>query len=156
VAFQLQHAGFEIVLESDGRDVEARLAENPCDILILDLGLPDEDGLVLARKAREKRLDLGIIMLTARGSLEARIEGLEGGADIYLVKPVDMRELLAALHSLERRLGFGNNKNAAAEFWQLDRLTQTLTTPSGCTIEITAKESALLAHLAKEPGQGHR
>ena len=148
VAFQLKHAGFEIILESDGQDIEARLAENPCDILILDLGLPAEDGLVIAHKARENHPSLGIIMLTARGSLEARIEGLKGGADIYLVKPVDMRELVAALHSLERRLG-GDGNHTLLKFWQLDRLTQTLTTPSGSTIELTVRETALIAQLAE-------
>lgn len=148
VAFQLEHAGFEIALASDGRDVETLLSSHPCDIVILDLGLPGIDGLTIARALRHRFPEIGLAMLTARGSLDARIEGLERGADIYLVKPVDMRELVAALRSIERRLAI-KAVSGSAECWWLDRLTQTLTTPSGKSIALSRRETALLALLAE-------
>ena len=80
VAFHLQRNGFEIALENDGTSIDTQLAACPCDLLVLDLGLPVEDGLVIARRLRQQQPGLGIVMLTARGSLDDRLAGLEEGA----------------------------------------------------------------------------
>jgi two-component system OmpR family response regulator len=145
VAFHLRRVGFEIALESDGVGIDAQLADSPCDLLVLDLGLPVEDGLVIARRLRRRQPGLGIIMLTARGSLDDRLSGLEEGADAYLVKPVDMRELVGTLHSVQRRL------TAAAppsEAWSLNPATLSIGSPSGELVALTATEMDLLKCLA--------
>ena len=145
VAFHLRRNGFEIALENDGTGIDAQLAACPCDLLVLDLGLPVEDGLVIARRLRQQKAGLGIVMLTARGSLDDRLAGLEEGADAYLVKPIDMRELVATLHSVQRRL------TAAAppsEAWSLIPDTLSICSPAGETIALTATEMDLLKCLA--------
>lgn len=145
VAFHLRRAGFEIVLESDGTDLAARLAATPCDLLVLDLGLPTEDGLMIARRLRRHCPGLGIVMLTARGRLDDRLAGLEEGADAYLVKPVNMLELVAILHSVARRLTV---PSPPAGMWTLVTASLSLHAPDGTTFALTATELALLQCLA--------
>jgi DNA-binding response OmpR family regulator len=98
----LSAQGFHVATVSDGIEMEDYLARNPVNIVILDLMLPGEDGLSLARRLRE-RGDLPIIMLSARGEDVDRIVGLEVGADDYLAKPFNPRELLARVRALLRR-----------------------------------------------------
>ncbi len=151
VAFHLRRAGFDIALESDGSDIDAQLAEFPCNLLVLDLGLPVEDGLAIARRVRRQQPGLGIVMLTARGSLDDRLSGLEEGADAYLVKPVDMRELVATLHSVQRRLTV---EAAPTATWRLTPDTLSISPPAGEAIALTATEMDLLKRLvaaAPEP-----
>jgi DNA-binding response OmpR family regulator len=145
VAFHLKRNGFEIALESDGVGIDAQLAHCPCDLLVLDLGLPVEDGLLIARRLRRQQPGLGIAMLTARGSLDDRLSGLEGGADAYLVKPVDMRELAATLHSVQRRLIAAG---LPTEAWSLTPSTLSIGSPAGVAIPLTATEMDLLKCLA--------
>jgi DNA-binding response OmpR family regulator len=145
LAFHLRRAGFEIVLESDGVSIDAQLANCPCDLLVLDLGLPVEEGLVIARRLRQQRPALGIVMLTARGSLDDRLAGLEEGADAYLVKPVDMRELVGTLHSVRRRL---TATAPSSEVWLLNPNTMSIGSPSGDIVVLTATEMDLLKCLA--------
>ena len=112
---------------------------------MLDLGLPVEDGLVIAHRLRQQQPGLGIVILTARGSLDDRLAGLEEGADAYLVKPIDMRELVATLHSVRRR------QTAAAspsEAWSLTPDTLSIRSPAGDAIALTATEMDLLKCLA--------
>lgn len=151
VAFHLSRNGFEVVLESDGSNIDASLATLACDVVLLDLSLPTEDGLVIARRLRQQWPALGIVMLTARGSLEDRLSGLDKGADAYLVKPIDMRELLATLHTVWRRLQVAQ---PATEGWLLMPDTLTICSPSGEAVSLTATEMDLLkclAGLAPEP-----
>ena len=86
------------------RLADAALATSHFDVCILDLGLPDEDGMALMRRWRSSGRDLPILVLTARDALDHRVEGLLGGADDYLVKPFDLHELQARLHVLVRRI----------------------------------------------------
>lgn len=149
VAFHLRRSGFEIALESDGRNIDAQLAHCPCDLLVLDLGLPVEDGLTIARRLRQKQPSLGIVMLTARGSLHDRLSGLEQGADAYLVKPVDMRELLATLRSVQRRLLPGMLPGIQPDsVWTLLPTSLSLRAPDGAVIDLTTMEFQLLKCLA--------
>lgn len=78
---------------------------NECDMLILDLGLPDMDGLSLLKKIRQHNLRLPVLILTARDSIDDKVKGLDQGADDYLAKPFDVNELIARLRVIERRLG---------------------------------------------------
>lgn len=82
---------------------QALLQTATFDVMILDLGLPDEDGLVLLRRLREQGMTLPVLALTARDAISDRVAGLQAGADDYLVKPFDLRELSARLHAMLRR-----------------------------------------------------
>jgi len=82
---------------------EALLRTAAFDVLVLDLGLPDEDGIELLRRLRQHGLDLPVLVLTARDAVSDRVTGLHAGADDYLLKPFDLRELAARLHTLVRR-----------------------------------------------------
>ncbi len=83
--------------------VEAALSATHCDMVILDLGLPDDDGMSLLRRLRAGGMMLPVLVLTARDAVEDRVAGLRAGADDYLVKPFDLNELVARLHALLRR-----------------------------------------------------
>ena len=102
VSEYLGEAGFRVALAASGRSGLERLAREPFDALVLDLMLPDMDGLELCRQLRAKS-DTPVLMLTARGDAADRIVGLEIGADDYLPKPFEPRELLARLRAILRR-----------------------------------------------------
>lgn len=148
LVFHLRRAGFEIVLESDGHNVDQQVAQHPADLLILDLGLPDEDGLSIARRLRAQTPQLGIVILTARGALDDKLLGLEQGADAYLVKPVDFRELAAVLDSVQRRLTA--HAEAASPGWCYQPHTLTLIDPEGRHLSLTPNEAAVLAVLVQQ------
>ncbi|MCH8537939.1 MAG: response regulator transcription factor [Alkalimonas sp.] len=94
---------FSVDMAFDGRDGDFKISEYPYDLAIIDLGLPQMDGLSLIRKARKKDIKTPIIILTARGSWQEKVEGLDAGADDYLTKPFHMEELLARCNALIRR-----------------------------------------------------
>ena len=136
-----------------GAAMRAALAHGHYDVLILDLMLPGEDGLTLCRQLRAAS-DIYIIMLTARGELADRVMGLEMGADDYIIKPFDPRELVARIHTLLRR-GKSNSRRAdsgadsfgnlvAFEGWQLNRVARQLTTPGNMIVPLSAAEFRLL------------
>ena len=105
VAELLRSKGFEVEAAYDG-EAGAMYAElGVYDLLILDVMMPKLDGFAVARQVRAKRLGVPILMLTARSALEDRIAGLDAGADYYLTKPFDTRELLACVNALLRRQG---------------------------------------------------
>ena len=110
VADYLGAAGFRVTQAATARDGEQRLKRETFDALVLDLMLPDADGLELCRRVREMS-DLPILMLTARGDAMDRVVGLEIGADDYLPKPFEPRELLARLRAILRRKGGGKARD---------------------------------------------
>jgi DNA-binding NarL/FixJ family response regulator len=99
----LQQSGFPCRAAWSLATLEAAMAERPAQIVILDLNLGQEDGLDIARRLRDT-WGLGVIMMTTRGMVDQRLDGLAMGADAYLVKPVDMRELISVIRNLHRRL----------------------------------------------------
>ncbi|WP_084053751.1 response regulator transcription factor [Holophaga foetida] len=133
---------------SDGQSLDRLLTEGWGEILILDINLPGEDGFSIAERVRRHYPDLGIVMLTARDPLEDRIRGLEEGADLYFVKPVDLRELAAALRSLHRRLVPGRDAT-----WRLHADYSRLDTPSGLGIPLTDGELRVLVPLVERAGE---
>lgn len=148
LAFFLRREGFEIAFESDGRHIERTLTEHPCDLILLDLGLPDEDGLAIARRLRIQQPSLGIVMLTARSSLDDRITGMHEGADAYLVKPVEFRELIAVLKSVLRRLEVGAEiPEKKPSVWLLQPANLQLVSPDGSPIKLTGREIKLLGYM---------
>jgi two-component system response regulator PhoP len=130
----------------------------PADIVLIDLGLPGEDGLTALRHLRQNS-NLGIIVVTARGGTEHRIAGLEAGADHYFVKPVDPRELLAAIDTLWRRVGgkpISISPRAGDEepgrIWVLSRADGCLKLPDGRKLPLSQREYEYLACLMDNPG----
>ena len=111
VSEYLGEAGFHVAVAAAGRAGLERLAREPYDALVLDLMLPDMDGLEVCRQLRAKS-DIPVLMLTARGEAMDRVVGLEIGADDYLPKPFEPRELLARLRAILRRRGSGGPTNA--------------------------------------------
>lgn len=130
-----------------------QLESGTWDVLVLDLGLPDGDGLAAAQRVRERfGLKPGIVIVTARGHVEDRITGICAGADAYLVKPVNLRELKAVIDRLMVRLKNGENP-VQADTWKLDAATLRLHAPGGGAISLTGAEARLLACLFEKPGQ---
>jgi two-component system OmpR family response regulator len=101
----LQTEGFVVNHVNQGVLALNALATADQDMIILDLGLPDIDGLDVLKQLRNKKSKLPVIILTARDSIESKVQGLDYGADDYLVKPFEMQELMARLRVIERRLG---------------------------------------------------
>jgi two-component system OmpR family response regulator len=154
----LRKHGMRVDTAADGREMFAVLDAGRFDLLVLDLMLPGEDGLSLCRKIRMAG-DIPIIMLTALGEEADRIVGLEMGADDYLPKPFNPRELLARIRAVLRRSGEalspGQTKARAGVLtfngWQLDVGQRTLSAPDGVLVDLTAGELDLLAALAEHP-----
>ncbi|MGI9273485.1 MAG: response regulator transcription factor [Endozoicomonas sp.] len=151
--FLLKHAGYQVSSLAEASALYQYLETGPeTDILLLDLGLPDEDGLQVARKVQ--RPGLGIIMLTARGTLRERVEGLNTGADAYLVKPVDFSELVAVMNSVHRRLRPQTGETGIQPLQphlQLDPARRNLLLPGAPLLELTAAEGIVLDTLSDQP-----
>lgn len=139
LCFQLRHHQHDVLGLPDGSTLETALANFAPQLLLLDLGLPGEDGLSIAARMRQQHPQLGIVMLTARTQLHERLLGHDQGADHYLCKPVELAELLAVIASLSRRL-----PDQAAPPWQLRRADSSLLCPQGKTISLSHNESLLL------------
>jgi two-component system phosphate regulon response regulator OmpR len=157
--------GYEVTAVSSGAALRAALEEQLPDVVLLDVGLPGEDGLSLARYVRE-HFDVGIIMVSGAGETLDRIIGLEVGADDYVAKPFDPRELHARVKSVLRRYARGGAAAGEATGEQgaqarlvpfgvglldLDRCR--LTDREGCEIPITAMEFGLLKVFAERPNR---
>ena len=145
----LRGAGHQVV----GVDCAEELVEIAhtmhVDLVLIDLNLPGEDGISLARRIRQSQPEIGIIMMTARGKVSDKLLGYESGADIYLTKPTTMEELNAAIRALSRRL------KPAVQLTTTLKLDIHKLTLSGAQSEVnlTAQEASLLAALARAPGQ---
>src|SRR5436190_17699120 len=103
LAANLVHEGYSVDAAYDGQEGQDLAELTPYDLIILDILLPEKDGLQVCRDLRRRRIHTPILLLTARDSVDDRVQGLDGGADDYLVKPFAMRELLARLRALLRR-----------------------------------------------------
>ncbi|MFP3515065.1 response regulator [Pseudomonas sp. SIMBA_077] len=122
------------------------------DVMILDLGLPDEDGLKLLQQLRQQRFELPVLVLTARDSVTDRVDGLQAGADDYLLKPFDLRELAARLHTLLRRVA-GRSVNVI-EHGQLSYdPSSRITLLAGRPVDLSRREQALLQALLHNRGR---
>lgn len=156
----LSGEGYRVSTAQDGGGMRKAMAQSPVDLVILDLMLPGEDGLTLARSLRQES-SVGIIILTGRGETVDRIIGLEMGADDYLPKPFHLRELLARVKSVLRRAsGRGAEKPAAlprskAQFagWNLDLSSRELFSPAGREVRLTTGEFDLLAAFVNNANQ---
>ena len=156
----LSTQGYHVSTAANGTAMRRLLAEEDIDLLLLDLGLPGEDGLALMRSLREHSSG-PVIVVTGRGEPVDRIIGLEVGADDYITKPFDVRELGARVRSVLRRTIERSDKPApgdaadAVRFagWTLHLDARRLESPRGTTVELTTGEFELLAALVKSPGR---
>lgn len=133
----------------DGEDGLALLLQEPCDVCVLDRMLPALDGLTLLRRVRTAGIHTPVLLLTALGGIGDRVDGLEAGADDYLTKPFDMRELLARLRALQRRgSGVLQDETLRCGNVCLDVPQQTLKGPQG-SVTLSKKECELLEVLLR-------
>lgn len=146
----LRDYGFDVHAMRDAVALDALLAVTPVDIVVLDVGLPGEDGFALTQRLRAAS-GIGVVLLTGRGEVADRIRGLSEGADAYLAKPVVLGELAATLHSLARRLLIPPTLTVAAE-WQLDSDGWCLRTPKGASIALSRPEREVLRLLMATRG----
>ena len=149
VSRYLLKEGFRVSTAADGEEMQRVLDEGGVEVVLLDLILPGEDGLSLARKLRAQS-NVGIIMLTGKGEIVDRVVGLELGADDYVAKPFDNRELLARIRSLLRRLREVPRPPEAGQTarfsgWVLDLDSRELRTEEGREVRLTTAEFKLLA-----------
>ncbi len=151
--------GYTVTAAHDGTSMRRVMAQTPVDLVLLDLMLPGEDGLTLARTLRNES-SVGIIILTGRGETVDRIIGLEMGADDYLPKPFHLRELLARVKSVLRRASDrgtkpGTTGPVVAQFagWRLDLTTRELMSPKGSEVRLTTGEFDLLAAFVSNANQ---
>lgn len=177
--FMLQHYGHSVRGATCGEDLDRQIADARPDMVVLDVGLPGEDGFAIAECLHRLQPAPGVVMLTARASVEDRVQGLRFGADHYLVKPVDRRELLAVLDRVHLRVRGGDARAvveadpvasvrddanareqrdtarpaAAALSWALDGAQLRIASPLGETVELSAREHQLLLALVRAGGR---
>ena len=157
----LSGEGYRVSTAQDGAGMRKVMGQSPVDLVILDLMLPGEDGLTLARVLRQETPNVAIIILTGRGEIVDRIIGLEMGADDYLPKPFHLRELLARVKSVLRRASSRSVENqvasprSKAKFagWNLDLSSRELLSPSGKEVRLTTGEFDLLAAFVNNANQ---
>lgn len=151
--------GLDVRAADGGAALDALLAEAPADLVLLDVNMPGEDGISIAGRMRRRPERPGVLMLTAAGDEAHRLAGLSIGADDYLVKPFDLRELLARVRSVLRRLpqrAAGPEpkpREVAMGVCRLDLEGRRLIGPDGATVSISAMEYELLEAFARHPRQ---
>ena len=156
----LTDEGFRVSVAEDGETMRRRIAESAVDLVFLDLVLPGDDGLTLARHLRATS-DVPIIMLTGKGKMVDRVIGLEMGADDYIAKPFHLREVLARVRTVLRRsagrstrpaesvVDAGGGDRLRFEGWELDLGRRELVAPDGRQVSLTTAEFDLLAAFAR-------
>ena len=155
--------GYEVGAAADAAELDARLAEAPADVIVLDINMPGETGLEALARLRAQGLRAGVILLTAAGTLGDRLAGLGDGADDYVVKPFEPRELLARIRAVLRRLeapgataapaSAPRRARAAHRPPHFDTEARCLRGPDGAEIPLTAIEFDLLSVFARHPRQ---
>ena len=158
LADYLSRQGFAVREAEDAAKARADILVAAPDLVLLDIMMPGEDGLSLCRHLVEAK-NLPVILLTARGEATDRIVGLEIGADDYVVKPFEPRELVARIRSVLRRAGKNGGAEEAVDEqyhfdgWQLDPLKRRLTDPEGTVVPISSAEFRLLVAFLDHPRQ---
>jgi DNA-binding response OmpR family regulator len=148
----LREEGYAVDVEQTLAGADEAVAVNDYDVVVLDLGLPDGDGLDLCRTIRSAGLPARVLALTARGSLENKVAGLDAGADDYLAKPFDFEELAARVRALIRRPAGAGAPVLEAGDLRLDPAAHRVW-QAGVLIPLTAKEFGLLHFLMSRQGQ---
>jgi two-component system OmpR family response regulator len=162
LAGYLQSHGYRVTQLHSGKALMALMDSDIPALVLLDLGLPGEDGFVIARKLREQ-WRCGLVIVSGRGDAVDKVVGLEVGADDYVTKPFDMRELLARIHAVLRRMadtapapppaGAISTTRFLFARWQLDTVARSLTDPHGQDVPLTGGEFDLLCVFVQKPGR---
>ncbi|MEI8043489.1 MAG: response regulator transcription factor [Verrucomicrobiota bacterium] len=148
----LQAEGFAVDLCHNGDDGLTAARTTPFDAIVLDIMLPGRDGLSLLRQLRERRNTTPVLLLSARGEVNERVEGLNAGADDYLPKPFVIAELIARVRALGRRGGESKSPVLRLADLTLDTVTREARR-GGAAIELTTREYRLLEFLMRSPGR---
>jgi two-component system OmpR family response regulator len=153
----LQRFGMAVSVAASGAEMKRQLAAQAFDAVVLDLMLPDADGLQLCRWTQGEH-GVPVIMLTAQGDAASRVLGLESGADDYLGKPFEPRELVARLNAVLRRVQKGEQRaglqrTVSFEGWTFDRLLRQLVSPAQVVVPLSSAEYRLLSAFVDHPGR---
>lgn len=153
LAHDLTKAGYAVDTADNGIDAEFMGREEPYDLIVLDLGLPQRPGLEVLQNWRKAGSKVPVIILTARDAWHEKVDGFKAGADDYMAKPFHIEELMARMQAVIRR----HNDQAGGAFevagLMLDEERQTVTTSSGETFELTGTEFRLLRYFMLHPGK---
>lgn len=147
----LQGEGHAVDLVQDGAAAELALLHGPYDLAVLDLGLPRKDGFDVLKSLRRARIEVPVLIITARDAVADRIAGLDHGADDYLVKPFDLDEFLARARAVVRRRAGRVSPEITYGALTLDPVKRAVTWRGG-RVELSAREFAVLEALMREPG----
>lgn len=148
----LKEEKYIVDVTSDGEKALFLAEVNPYDLIILDIMLPDKDGIMVCKELRGKKIDVPILMLTAKDKLKDKVLGLDSGADDYLAKPFAFEELLARVRSLLRRRRINKSTVLKVADLELDQLTHKVRRASK-EVTLTSKEYALLEYLMLNANQ---
>jgi len=148
----LQKQGYSVNAVGTGKAAVHTVETNPPDLVILDLGLPDLDGLEVLRRIRSKQVDLPILLLTARSGIDDKVAGLDSGADDYLAKPFEMTELFARLRVMERRLTTFRTAQITIGKVTLD-INHNSVSVDGSQLDLSRREFMLLKSLMENAGR---
>jgi two-component system OmpR family response regulator len=148
LAFQLRYHRMDVAEAADAASCDRQMALQLPDIVVLDINLPDRSGYSIASEIKQRYPQVGIIMLTARAELDDRVLGFEVGADVYMVKPVDFRELHACIKSLLTRLRLGDKQVQ----WKFSESSRLLTAPDQSTLELTTLEALTFKTMLQHRG----
>ena len=151
ITSRLKSKDFVVDITSNIQAAESALAVGSFDLALFDLSLPDGSSLALLQKLRRQGKTIPVIIITARDQISDRITGLEAGADDYLVKPFDLDEMIARIHTIMRR--YEGNPNPVIKFGniQIDQSGHRVFV-SNVEVELTAKEWAVVQKLSSQPG----
>ncbi len=154
LARSLSEAGYQVEAAADGKTAERIAALNTFDVLIVDLGLPDQDGISLILRLRNLGVNAPVLILSARRSVDDRVKGLEQGGDDYLTKPFALAELLARLRNLLKRSNAGENDTTRLRVLDLELdLLRREASRRGQLLQLTPQEFVLLEYLCRNAGR---
>jgi len=146
----LQEQGYAVDVAHDGEEALALAEADAYDLVILDVMLPEIDGLTVCRRLRARHRNMPVLMLTARDTVDDRVAGLDSGADDYLVKPFAFRELLARVRALLRRDDLSKDPVLRAADVEVNTVTHEVHR-AGRPVELTSKEYAVLEYFVRNP-----
>ena len=144
--------GYEVEISANGEDGLERASSNPYDAIVIDIMLPGRDGLSVLRSLRERKVTTPVMIVTARGEVSERVEGLNLGADDYIAKPFSMDEVIARIRALIRRV-----TGETISLYKVGDLVMNLVKREvlrgSRRVDLTSREFRLLEHLMRSPGQ---